>query len=192
MMAERKLQNYKKKSLYITLIVIAILLLSAVCVMYCNRLFCPPSFVTWQEKCDEDLRTNLQLKLENKRLCAIGEEDNIVWTTPVGFKVSDYILCDIDRDSNDELVMLCWKRGKYGNSRPSWVKRDEIRWSQHIAIYDLEHDKISPEWMASDIGFDVKGWTYKDKKLALGDSDGNISYWTWDGWGLYRVTDMED
>ncbi|MCR5410119.1 MAG: hypothetical protein K6E90_03975 [Lachnospiraceae bacterium] len=121
--------------------------------------------------------------------------------------IQDALMLDIDGDGARESVLLVWKRGSYGLRRPTWVKRDEIGFSQHIFIYkDYSDPAISqkeashfeggwhPVWMSSKLSFEVT--TFREGGDIPGTGrmcletvtpDGDIYRWGWLSWGLQRV-----
>lgn len=107
-------------------------------------------------------------------------------------KVSDALLFDIDEDNEDELVILCWKIGRYGKVRPFWVFSDEKKWSEHIYIYDIRAREdsyyVRPIWMASDIGIDAVSIKNEGSILEVNDVSGNRTFWRWDYFGLENVS----
>ena len=108
-----------------------------------------------------------------------------VWQSERGIRVQDVLWCDIDHDGDKELMLLCWKRGRYGESRPFWVEEDEKSWSQHIYIYDWTEEGIRPIWMASDIGMDAERWRFDEReRLVITERNGRESAWDWLTWGL--------
>jgi hypothetical protein len=121
--------------------------------------------------------------------------------------IQDALMLDIDGDGARESVLLVWKRGSYGLRRPTWVKRDEIGFSQHIFIYkDYSDPAISqeeashfeggwhPVWMSSKLSFEVT--TFREGGEIPGTGrmcletvtpEGDIYRWGWLSWGLQRV-----
>ena len=124
---------------------------------------------------------------ENGRNITVTEEGVEIWQLPREVLAQDFLFEDIDHDGCDELMILCWKRGRYGKRRPSWVKRDEIGWSQHIYIYEIENSVVRPKWMASDIGMKVASWEFDDGKLMITDTDNVTTKWVWISWGLEKL-----
>ncbi len=61
-----------------------------------------------------------------------------IWKTPADWQVQDVLVMDIDRDGQEELVLLVWKHGSYGRHLPIWEKKNDIRLEQHIFIYRLQ------------------------------------------------------
>ena len=174
-----------------------------------------PRCIIWQEKeeiygfsetdtenTDEKLWTNeskdesnlnqLKFILKNKRL-ELDKDNTVLWTSPKDILVQDFLWCDINHDNKAELVILCWRIGRYGNAKPYWVENDEHTWSQHIYIYELrDNEEIHPIWMASDIGMDVKDWSFDDiDRLVITETSGRRTSWDWVSWGLSLVKNYE-
>lgn len=117
--------------------------------------------------------------------------DSLIWTSPKGVKVQEVLSCDIDNDAKEELILLCWKVGRYGGSKPFWVEKDEQKWSQHIFVYEYQEGKLRPKWMSSYLGQDVVSMAAGEGKssgisLLLTGTDGRISSWKWDSWGFTK------
>ncbi len=108
-----------------------------------------------------------------------------------GQRVQDSLYADIDRDGQDEKIVLLWKKGRFGKHRPFWIKEDEEEISQHIFIYDvLENGELRQKWFASDIGREVvrmKMIGNNADVLLLEDKEGNNTLWRWESWGLKNV-----
>lgn len=165
-----------------------------------------PGWISWQEKEDvyalsemdtenidiESISGQLKFTLKNKRL-ELDKDNNILWTSPKDILVQDFLWCDINHDDKAELLILCWRIGRYGNAKPYWVEKDEHAWSQHIYIYELrDNEEIHPLWMASDIGMDVRDWSFDDKeRLVITETSGRRTAWDWISWGLSLVKDCE-
>lgn len=125
------------------------------------------------------------------RSLQIRYEDGLIWTSPEGVKIQDALVCDIDHDREEELVLLCWKIGRYGAHRPFWVDEDEKKWSQHLFVYEFYKGEIRPKWMSSYIGPDVAGISENGKeapfcRLLLTDLYGTVNSFRWDGWGFTK------
>ena len=137
---------------------------------------------------------NEQLKFTLKNKCLeLDKDNNVLWTSPKDILVQNFLWCDINHDDKAELLILCWRIGRYGNAKPYWVEKDEHAWSQHIYIYELRNnEEIHPLWMASDIGMDVKDWSFDDKeRLVITETSGRRTAWDWISWGLSLVKDCE-
>lgn len=73
-----------------------------------------------------------------------SSDQKIIWKSQKGVKVQDVLSCDIDGDGNDELILLCWKSGRFGKYRPFWIEQDEKEWSQHILYTNIQKIRSLP------------------------------------------------
>lgn len=113
-----------------------------------------PGWITWESGTLWDADGQYETALAHRRV-KVRQGDDVIWTSPKGLKVQAARVCDIDNDGHDELILLCWRIGRYGKSRPFWVEHNERKWSQHVAVYEYDGEKVKTKWMASDIGFEV-------------------------------------
>ena len=209
-------RQYKKKIVKIISVFVVAAALAAAAVSFAwHKGAFLPRWIIWQEKeeiygfsetdtenTDEKLWTNeskdesnlnqLKFILKNKRL-ELDKDNTVLWTSPKDILVQDFLWCDINHDNKAELVILCWRIGRYGNAKPYWVENDEHTWSQHIYIYELrDNEEIHPIWMASDIGMDVKDWSFDDiDRLVITETSGRRTSWDWVSWGLSLVKNYE-
>lgn len=149
-----------------------------------------PRWIEWKNGEFSDSAGEYEISVSNKAV-QIRYEDTLIWSSPDGVKVQDALSCDIDHDRKDELILLCWKTGRYGAHKPFWVDEDEKNWSQHIFVYEFNEGEIRPKWMSSYIGLDAAGIGENGKeaplcRLLLTDLSGKISSWKWDGWGFTK------
>lgn len=149
-----------------------------------------PCWISWEETAGYDASGEYQFSLSEKSV-TVTHEDGVIWTSPSDVKVQNALSCDADNDGRDELVLLCWKWGRYGKARPFWVERDEQGWSQHIFVYAYTADGMKPRWMSSYIGQDVSDIAFNQKgapycRLWLTDLEGAVSSWVWDSWGFTK------
>lgn len=166
----------------IILILIALLITAAIAAVIFNRLsVLPPVCKTVMSRDGKICIT------EDGRRITVSEEGEMIWQLPGEVLAQDFLFEDVDHDGRDELMILCWKRGRFGKRRPSWVKRDEIGWSQHIFIYEVEGGTVKPKWMASDIGMKAASWKFDDGKLIITDTDNVTTEWVWISWGLEKL-----
>lgn len=118
----------------------------------------------------------------------------------VRYRVSDDWLiqnalrADIDGCGEDETVLLVWKRGSYGKKRPTWVKHDDMGFSQHLFIYKEQEDTWRPIWMSSRLYFEAADIREgeeipgtKRRSLDTISPDGDVTRWGWLSWGLVEV-----
>ena len=149
-----------------------------------------PRWVTWKNEKIYDNSGEYEIILAQKKVQVIYE-DSVLWASPDGVKVQQALSCDIDNDTQDELLLLCWKKGRFGNHKPFWVEKDECTWSQHLFVYEYNPDEIRPKWMSSYIGQDVATISRNGKvapfsRLLLTDPEGRVSSWFWDSWGFTK------
>lgn len=149
-----------------------------------------PGWIIWENEALNDRTGEYKIVLTHRAVQVIYG-DSVIWNTPDEVKVQQALSCDIDNDSQDELLLLCWKRGRFGRHKPFWIDKDERSWSQHIFVYEYASNEIRPKWMSSYIGQDVRKITGNGKnapftRLLLTDPAGNVSSWFWDSWGFTR------
>lgn len=177
----------KKVFVIMTVVVITTVIVYA---MWYSGCFLP-RWITWEQKVLHDQSGQYQIELKNKKTSIIYGDIGI-WDTLSGVKVQDIVLLDIDSDNEEELILLCWKKGRYGKHKPFWVEKDDPNWSQHIFVYEFQDDSIKPKWMSSYIGLDVVKISVDNKllkkPLLLTDLGGETSYWVWDSWGFTKWT----
>lgn len=179
---------------------IAIVVAAAILFILWGRRYLLPHWIVWRIGTFSDTAQQYEIVLTHKTV-NVFYEDKMIWTTPKGVKVQDAMSCDIDNDGEDELILLCWKIGRYGKSKPFWVMQDEKNWSQHIFVYEYDREEVKPKWMSSYIGQDVAemaansrptgGMTANGERklqqhLLLTDRAGKISSWIWESWGFTR------
>ena len=145
-----------------------------------------PRWIAWKSGTFSDTSGRYEITLKHRKIEVVYDRD-VIWITSKDIKVQEAMSCDIDGDGTDELVLLCWKVGRFGASRPFWVEEDERTWSQHIFVYAYNGDKIKPKWMSSYIGVDVAAMSAADRqRLLLTDTDGKMTSWIWDSWGFTK------
>ncbi|MCR5120033.1 MAG: CapA family protein [Lachnospiraceae bacterium] len=182
------MKNTKTKK--VIMITAAVIILIAVVVYMITASSQPYSGAEWKEK--EISLNDRTIMLRNKKI-SIKEKGKATWNSPKEYKVEDVLMADIDSDGSEEMTVLLWKRGKYGNSKPLWEKdkKEDKFWSQHIFIYEInEKGEAVSKWFASDLGMQVKRMAYTgDKKpiLLTEDTKGNSSAWIWASWGMTNV-----
>ncbi len=165
----------------------AVLIAAALCIYILSDY---PHGVKWKSF-TLDLSGGRSLTLSGKGLKLLSDEEPY-WQTEEDWLIEDVIVTDINRDGDTELLLLLWKRGRYGRFRPFWVEEDEDGWSQHIFIYSLPEGTEAPKqlWCASDLGRIVKSWELAEEKpwlLILHDDRGERTLWIWESWGLKNV-----
>ncbi len=106
------------------------------------------------------------------------------WESPENCLIQDMLVCDIDSDGENELLLLLWKIGTNIDLR-LWNEKSEEKWGQHIYIFDILEDTVKPIWWASDIGLTARSWEFNEKRrLIIHELSGKESCWDWDSFGL--------
>ncbi len=145
-----------------------------------------PSYADPIDRSVTDAQNGYRIE-QNGRRVTVYQIGKKLWELPKENAAQDFVYEDIDHDGARELLILCWKRGRFGKHRPTWVKHDEIGFSQHIYIYEVEGDHVRPKWMASDIGADAKAIAFHDGMLVITETDGDVTKWRWNSWGLEKM-----
>lgn len=185
--------------------IIILIMLTLGCLIYvlCSLRF--PNWVVWENRYISTDSYEIQLKHKKVQIL---QDNQIVWSTDSQIKVQDILVCDIDNDKADELILLGWRKGIYGSSSPFWENNNTKNWSQHIFVYEfLTSDNypeknssvyiieeasqiITAKWTSSYIGQDVTSFSSTFSQnlthLLLADTDGIISSWIWDSWGFTK------
>ena len=152
-------------------------------ILWAEGVFLPP-WINWEEKRAAAENPPLEAELKARRVTIFSDGQKI-WESPFEYKVQDLLLCDIDHDGEEDILLLCWKIGRYGDHKPFYIKEDEKNWSQHIFIYSIEDGAVKAKWMASYLPFDVLRWEFQENdRLLLTDLAGNVTRWDWLQWGL--------
>lgn len=176
--------NISKKILNISKICVMIMALvctGAVLFIIINSQADFPEWIKWKNGTLIDSSGQYKVSLKHKSVSIIYN-NNVTWTSPDDIMVQQVLSCDIDNDSEDELILLCWKKGHFGSHKPFWMDEEEEEddeWSQHIFVYEYGRDidisdetemekisesgimplaapgEIRPKWMSSYIGQDV-------------------------------------
>lgn len=180
-------ENIRKKAgiIAITLVCFSFVL----CLLWNSGAFLP-GWIRWDAGEYWDLSGNYKAESGHRTVSVFYQGRNI-WNSPKGVKVQKALVCDIDRDQQDELVLLCWKKGRYGKDKPFWVEDDEKGWSQHLFVYEYVGDEVRVKWMSSYIGQDVADIRTDDlvssvRRLWLLGTDGEMSSFIWDSWGFVK------
>ena len=177
----------KKRIAFIAIPAAVAVITAALCIFHAAAY---PSGVEWKSF-TLPLSGGRILKLSGKALSLLSDEETY-WQTEEEWLIEDALVTDINRDDEEELLLLLWKKGRYGEHKPFWVEEDEDEWSQHIFIYSLPEGTEIPKqlWCASDLGRLVKNWELAEGKpwlLILDDDKGERTYWFWDSWGLKNI-----
>ena len=122
-----------------------------------------PRWIRWESGISYDSSEKYKIILAQKKV-SVEYDNGVIWVSPKRVKVQSVLSADIDGDKTEEMILLCWKIGRYGRSKPFWVEKDEKKWSQHIFVYGLHEGEVRPKWMSSYIGQDVSEMAVKERE----------------------------
>ena len=186
-----KNKNFARDFLKYLIIIVVFLCVVAVGLWLRNISTFLPHWIVWEHGTLPDASGQYEIIFAGKKVRVQYGED-IIWTTEKDVKVQKALSADIDRDGQDELILLCWRKGHYGDVKPIWVEEDEQDWVQHIFVYEFLQEDVQAKWMSSYIGKDILDITARaaetsGRLLCLTDRSGEESVWGWDSWGFVRV-----
>ena len=155
-----------------------------------------PDWVTWNEGSTDFADGYAVLKDRKIRLYSDASCETVRWSGDEDWSVQDMMVKDVDRDGAEELILLVWKHGSYGDSKPFWVKENDDRLRQHIFIYsyDLSREaRVKAIWMSSEISFDITSIEPgRGDSLILSVKDEGDHLWSWEGFGIKYNKEAED
>jgi hypothetical protein len=131
---------------------------------------------------------------------------SLLWQSDKAWDVRQITLADADNDGQSELLLVLWKKGSYGHSKPRWFKGSDDTTGCHLFMYRLTAGKMKAVWCSSALEHPII-------KLQVGDSNGdglnelqvtegpragfayrlrqtsshNHTRWVWNGWGFEQM-----
>ena len=158
-----------------------------------------PKEIKWKEKGvrKEIDGHDVRYVLRDKRV-RVYVDKRLIWQSDMTWFVQDMFVCDIDKDSakdkvrkneksEEELVLLLWKEGRFGQSRPFFIEDDEKDYSQHIFTYNIEAGELIEKWCSSYIGENVNEMEFVDDILYLTHFSGEKTRWKWYSFGFEKL-----
>ena len=142
-------------------------------------------------------------RLEDHRVYVYQDAD-LIWESPSEWKVTHLVLADVDHEGQEEILMVLWKRGSFGSSRPLWMEGPDNDYGNHLFMYRLASGRMKPVWCSSAIPYpimDLQVEQDEDGKLELliteGPPTGSLyslrklfyrhqTLWQWQDWGFIR------
>ena len=157
-----------------------------------------PNWVDW--KIRDYSYEEAQVQLANHHMELVEEQQDgtlgKVYQTPWDWNVQEALPFDINHDGTEELILLVWKHGSYGNHRPIWEKHNDIRLEQHIFIYQWDKTRVTklrPVWMSSALGYEVTSITRGERDgLIVTDRNDNSKVWKWEDFGLVLAGEAKE
>ncbi|MBO8128633.1 MAG: VCBS repeat-containing protein [Peptococcaceae bacterium] len=143
---------------------------------------------------DGDGTGEIYTLLDGRLRVAAGAK--MIWHSPGGWWVDDFVLGDANNDGIPDLNLLVWKAGSFGPCKPFWIKQEDRSIKNHFFIFDLVDGSFKPVWQSSNLDrpnyavilkdldedgenelIAVEG-SYTDSKVK------RITIWKWNGWGF--------
>jgi len=157
------------------------------------------SNVAKSEKADLDKDTKREeYILENGKL-KIVQGNKIIWESPSEWWIDDFVLADSNNDGTTDINLSVWKSGDFGNSKPFWVKENDMSIKNHFFVFGFDNGVMKPIWQSSNLDTpncefkitDVDGDGKNDLVVIEGDysqkpmcSGNYVAVWKWNDWGF--------
>jgi hypothetical protein len=142
---------------------------------------------------------NSILRIFNRLL--VFNRQKLIWVSPQPWQVKDFFLSDLNHDGAQDLNLVVYKKGRYGNDKPFWVK-DDNSLGFHFFILGIADQKVYPLWQSSQVEQPICKAETKDlnddghqelvvqegKYTQKGYSCQNTSesIYRWNGWGFTK------
>lgn len=168
---------------------LAALYLLTICALGLVLLWYRGTFLApWQGKTGQWGTLELTLSPAGRFAATNPEQQASAFASEPGWRVQDFLVGDLDRDGAAELLLLLWRRGHYGPSRPFWVSQNDYAYSQHLFIYKQKGNTVQPVWMSSSLNPRIRSWSMTGQgNLEILTSAGEDTLWGWGSWGIERL-----
>lgn len=148
-----------------------------------------PYWVSWQTQSvavDIDDDGTCETLETARRTCTLQHSDgSVLYESDPSWQVAQALVCDANSDGVNDLVMLIWRRGNYGTSRPFWDTAPDLRMTEHLYLMTLRKGKMMPLWMGHELGAPVERVEAGEPGvLLLTTTDGARTRWVWDDFGF--------
>lgn len=127
----------------------------------------------------------------------VWEDQQMIWESPAEWKIEQILLADADNDGIEELLMVLWKYGSFGDVSPFWHEREDKSYCCHLFMYRLQAGRMRAVWCSSAVGSPIESireTTGPDQKWSLLVREKaklpflyTQSVWQWQDWGFARV-----
>lgn len=136
----------KRITLLVTVLLILLLLL-----VFCRSAPLPSKLLTGDSDGDGHLET---YRLAEGQVTVITE-NAVLWESDPTWKVTDLVVADADNDGQEEMLLVLWKVGSFGTSKPMWMKGEDTEYSNHLFMYRLVAGRMKPVWCSSAIEYPI-------------------------------------
>lgn len=160
-----------------------------------------PRWVVWQNRdftADTENGT-FHFVLKDKQL-QVFCDNKVVWESPEEYRVQDALLTNVipdekadiaAKESREELILLLWKKGRYGIHKPFWISEEESTWSQHLFVYTFREEALTSRWGSSYLGDGIREITSRDDWLFMKTCKNETQCYRWDSWGFTRMGEVK-
>lgn len=138
----------------------------------------------------------------------VEQEGVCLWESPREWEIKSLSVADADRDGKEELLLVLWKEGSFGRSKPMWRKEPDQGRGNHLFVYRLTAGRMKPVWCSSALDHpilqlqvtDVNGDGQQELEVIEGPPADSRLYvlrqlfcrnrtlWQWQGWGFVRIS----
>lgn len=127
----------------------------------------------------------------------VREGQQMIWESPEEWNTEQILLADADNDGREELLMILWKYGSYGDVKPFWREQGDRAYSCHLFLYRLQSGRMKAVWCSSALEPPIESIsvnTDPDRRLSLVAREQSRlpffnprSTWQWQDWGFTRI-----
>lgn len=96
-----------------------------------------PDWIDWQSGEQVSADGRCYLRLEDRSL-SLYSDGRWMAKTPAVWQVQVALFADANADGEDNLILLCWKQGRFGSYHPFWLKAESSDWTQQIFVFYLQ------------------------------------------------------
>lgn len=196
--------KFKRSIVSIIIVIVSAFLVWILCFPALSRVSGSSRFT-----CDLDNNGQAETYVLQRGHLIIREGDRLLWESPQEWSIHSCLTADADNDQGRELLLVLWKRGSFGQSKPMWIKETDNQYSNHLFLYRLAAGKLKPVWCSSALThpiitlkvMDVNRDGKNELKVLEGPPAGpkhSLLYpfgcrstsWVWQGWGFVRNTEL--
>lgn len=186
--------------------IVLILLLAAILGMAAWLLWGQHPSVARQLSDDIDGNGLTEKYLLHDQVLQVYEKNRLIWRTPQEWQVKQVLAADVDNNHQKELLLVVWKKGSFGKSRPFWLKGEDTQMSCHLFVYRLAAGKMHARWCSSALAHPIITLSVKDNNgdglnellVREGPAYGfawqlrqffmrEDTVWVWNEWGFERI-----
>lgn len=101
--------------------------------------------------CDLDLDGKGEKAFIKDNKAIVELNGKVIFESGEDLKVVEIFCEDIDLDGEKEIALSLWKQGRFGKSKPFWIKENEDTYKMHLFLYKYKDFALRPFWHSSDL-----------------------------------------